>query len=85
MELSNPPSWLFTSTLCALALSACVNVWLLSERKALVGQTSQQHLTSTLSLPDGWWSDPGRFQNERRAIFSQVYLLQCESFSFINL
>lgn len=72
MELITPPSWLFTSTLFALAVSTFFNIWLLTERKTATAKTSEEPFNSTLSLPDGWWSDPGRFQDERRAVFSQV-------------
>lgn len=30
------------------------------------------------NLPEGWWSDPVRFQLERRAIFSQVKTLKTD-------
>ncbi|KAL9561434.1 hypothetical protein ACKAV7_014281 [Fusarium commune] len=29
---------------------------------------------TTFDLPEGWWSDPARFQLERRAIFSQTWI-----------
>ncbi|KFA69900.1 hypothetical protein S40285_07447 [Stachybotrys chlorohalonatus IBT 40285] len=57
----------------ALALSVSLNVWLL-----LSTTTSSIPPPAVLpkhqTFPQEWWTDPNRFQAERRAIFSQSWI-----------
>ena len=71
---NNLPPWLPLGILCLLAVYASVNIWLRTAAKTSHEKPSEPRPSSSSpsKLPDGWWSDPVRFQAERRAIFSQV-------------
>ncbi|KAF4958089.1 hypothetical protein FGADI_2647 [Fusarium gaditjirri] len=64
-------SAIFFGTTCALIAFVVLRFWRqLQPRDTSV--ISPEH--RTFDLPEGWWSDPVRFQLERRAIFSQTWI-----------
>lgn len=72
MFLESIPFLTLSGTLYVLVVSLFFNVWLLIRKPPTTEQPSRKKSNSALNLPKGWWSDPDRFQAERRAIFSQV-------------
>ncbi|KFA79336.1 hypothetical protein S40288_03538 [Stachybotrys chartarum IBT 40288] len=73
MELSGDTFNPFFGMSLALALSVSLNVWLLLST-ATSSIPPPAPLPKHQTLPQGWWTDPNRFQAERRAIFSQSWI-----------
>lgn len=64
-------SSIFLCTTSVLVTALVLHFWrYLQQRHTRL--TVPEHIT--FDLPDGWWSDPVRFQLERRAIFSQTWI-----------
>jgi hypothetical protein len=72
MNVTATTSMTTIGPLLALSLSVFLNVWLYRARKEDAAKLSAIQSESPSFLPEGWWSSPSRFQDERRAIFSQV-------------
>ncbi|KAJ4260440.1 hypothetical protein NW762_007180 [Fusarium torreyae] len=61
-------------TLFALAVSCLLNLWFFVNLKAHAVNLSESQTSIPVTLPKGWWSNPDRFEAERRAIFSQTWM-----------
>jgi hypothetical protein len=66
-------SLILFGTASVLIVSMVLNFWQYLQRRDASALVLEHR---TFHLPEGWWSDPVRFQIERRAIFSQVTTLE---------